>query len=423
MTSRVARWMGSHRVPLEAFGVGMMTCILLALRAPFAIRRLWAEDGNLFLQQALDQGLLRPFGEAYAGYYLFVPRVIGAFAAAVPIREAPLATWLGVAAVVGWCAATIYVESEGWLATRPTRVLLALSVVLLPALGLEAIANSATLQYTLLFASLVALTGRSPTRWSSINRMTMVTVTALTTPLALMLAPIAALRVLRRRPRRVDATSAAWAIATSLQLGMILVARPGRAIGAPANRAWILSNYDHEVLYKNLLPKPLASTTVAPITILAGACLVLFAVWLAWRRARRETALLLLLVPALGVGFWTFTALNSGLPPRYRVFPALCVIWSALIASEEVLRGRRPQRLVDWRLTSIVVVVFALSWATYWRPGSNRSSGPPWSVALSEADRRCRSQLLRTVAVRISPATRRSRVWTVHVRCDEVLHR
>lgn len=209
---RVVRWSGSHRMPIEAAGVGVVTVLVLALRAPFAMSRLWAEDGSVFLQQASSRGVLRSFGHAYAGYYLFVPRVIGGLASAVPVREAALTTWLGVAAVVGWCAATIYVESKRWLTTRPTRLLLAFSIALQPALGLEAIANSATLQYTLLFTSLVALAGMSNNRWSSVNRVAIVAVTALTTPLALFLAPIAALRVLRSRPRRrPDATVTAWA--------------------------------------------------------------------------------------------------------------------------------------------------------------------------------------------------------------------
>ena len=104
---------------IEPFAVGAAAVLALALRAPFAIGRLWAEDGTVFLQEAKNRGVVRPFGDAYAGYYLFVPRVIGALAAAVPIRYAALTTWLGVALVVGWCAATIYAESEQWLTTFP----------------------------------------------------------------------------------------------------------------------------------------------------------------------------------------------------------------------------------------------------------------------------------------------------------------
>ena len=409
-------------MPIEASGVGVVTVLVLGLRAPFAIGRLWAEDGSVFLQQARNRGVVRSFGQGYAGYYHFVPRVIGALASSVPVREAALTTWLGAAVVVGWCAATIYVESERLFATRPTRLLLALSIVLLPALGLEAIANSANLQYTLLFTALVALVGMSTNRWSSVNRVAIVAITALTTPLALLLAPVAALRVLRSRPRRPDATVTAWGIATALQIGMILIARPQRNVGLPGNKARIVSYYDHRVLYANLLPKQVASTTIAPIATLIGVCLVLVAAGLAWQRLRRATGLLLLLVPAIGFAFWTYAGINYGSPPRYRVFPALCVIWSVLVAWEELLRALRPRFRVDWRLAGIVVVLLALSWVTYWRPAPYRASGPAWSTALSSADRRCRIEQMPTVVVRISPVVPGSGLWGIRLQCNDVLH-
>ena len=322
--------------------------MILALRAPFAISRLWAEDGSVFLRQAIDSGVVRPFGHAYGGYYLFLPRVIGAIASSVPLRDAAVTTWVCVAAVVGWCAATIYAESEGLLTSFPSRAVLALSIVLLPALGLEAIASSSDLQYTLLFASLVALTGMSADRWSMVNRVAMVTVTALTTPLALFLAPVAAVRVMRLRPRRVDSTTAGWALGTVAQFAMILVGRPARVIAS--GKGLIVTHYYHWVLYENVLPKRLSSSTVtvAPLSVIVGVGLVVLACVLAWRGGRRASAVLLVVVPAVGFAFWTFAGIRYGLPVRYRVFPALCVIWCVLVTWEELLRAFRPRPAARW---------------------------------------------------------------------------
>ena len=236
-----------------------------------------------------------------------------------------------------------------------TRALLALSVVLLPALGLEAIGSSADLQHTLLFASLVALMGVSADRWWSWNRVAIVAVAAITTPLSLFLAPIAVLRVLRRRPRGVDATVVAWAVATAVQLGMILVVRPSRV--KSAGDTSIITHFNHRVLYANLLPKFANGTLIAPVAVIIVACLVVLAAVLAWRRPRRAKAVLLLLVPAIGFAVWTFGGIRYGTPARYRVFPALCVIWSVLVAWEELLHARRPRLPIDWRLAGIVVIL------------------------------------------------------------------
>jgi hypothetical protein len=407
---------------LEAVAVGIAAVVVLAARAPFAMHRLWAEDGKIFLQQPINDGIVRSFGKAYAGYYLFVPRVIGAAASAVPLRRAAFTTWLGAAAVVGWCAATIYAESRSWLDTRVSRALLAFSVVLLPSLGFEAIANTSTVQFTMLFASLVALTGTSTTRGSTANRCAMLALTGLTTPLALTLAPIAVARVLLlRRPRRLDATTVAWGVAIVVQFAMILIGRPGRNVGTPGNKAQIPSYYVHQVLYPNLLPKQLATRGVAPLLVLPIVALVVAAAWHAWRRGERDRAVLLLLVPLTGFAFWAFVSASSGAAARYVVLPACCFIWSVLLACEEILRAISRRRPVAWRAMSIVLVILLLSWTTYWKPSVLRSSGPRWSAALAFAYQQCQHQSQSSsVAVAISPGGHLPGLWTVKLPCHDL---
>ena len=367
----------------------------------------------MFLQQAVARGVVSPFGQSYAGYYNFVPRVIAVVASTFPLRWAATTTWVGVAVVVGWCAATITYESHQWLDAPAARVLLGLSIVLLPALGLEAIATSSELQYTLLFTSLVVIIGTSTKRWPEVNRVAIVAVTALTTPLTLVLAPLAAFRVLRRRPRRIDATAAAWAIATAVQFGAVLLEHPPRNVGTPAKR--IASQYQQQVVYANLLPKQLAHSSVARYLALTGACLVVLAVASAWRQSRRSTAVLLLVVPAIGFAFWTFAGINYGLPPRYRVFPALCLVWSVLVASNELGQMRRPPLPVGRLIPGLAALVLVFTFVTYWQPPRHRSSGPIWSNSLKAAQNRCRQQGRLTATVAISP-----KGWSVTLPCHEI---
>ena len=209
----------------------------------------------------------------------------------------------------------------------------------------------------------------------------MVTVTALTTPLALLLAPVAAVRVMRLRPRRVDSTTAAWALGTVAQFAMILVGRPTRVIGS--GKGLIVTHYYHWVLYENVLPKRLSSSTVtvAPLSVIVGVGLVVLACVLAWRGGRRASAALLVVVPAVGFAFWTFAGIRYGLPVRYRVFPALCVIWSVLVAWEELLRAFSPRLPLDGRLACIAGLVLVIGWATFWTPAAHRASGPEWSAS------------------------------------------
>jgi hypothetical protein len=421
--ARLSRRIRGYSGLIEALGVGVAAMVLLAWRAPFAIQQLWAEDGTVFLQQVINHGAFPPFGNAYAGYYLFLPRTIAALAAAAPIREAAFSMWLGTAVIVGWCAATIYAESKGRLNTFPTRALLALSIVLLPALGLEAIGSASDLQYTLLFTSLIALTGLSTDLGHTVNRVAILVVTGLTTPLALLLAPVALLRVLRARGRRrFDSTAIAWAVATAFQFGMILVLQPPGRNSKAGNNKLIVKHFNRRVLYENFLPKRFSTSTatIAPIAAIAAVLLILAAAALAWRRRRRTTAALLLLVPVIGFGFWFFAAILYGSPARYRVFPALCVVFALLVGWEELMRGLTKKRPVDWRLAGIIVLILGLSWVTYWTPDPYRTSGPTWARALATAERRCRTYKLHDVSIKTAPVDSQAKLWAVRLPCREL---
>jgi len=407
------RRVGRRACLIESVGVGVLAVLALAARAPFTLSHLWAEDGAVFLQQAVTRGVLSPFGQAYAGYYNFVPRTIAVVASMFPLHWAATTTWAGTATVVGWCAATITYESHEWLHDPAARILLGLSIVLLPALGAEAIATSSELQYTLLFTSLAALMGSGTTRGSEVNRVAIVVVTALSTPLTLLLAPFAALRILARRPRRIDVTAAAWTIATAMQFGAILIEHPPRNVGTPGKR--IVSQYQQQVLYANLLPKQLAHSSAARYLALIGACLVVLAVTSAWRQSRRSTAVFILLVPTIGFGSWTFAGINYGLPPRYRVFPALCLVWSVLVASNELGRRLRTALPIGRLIPGLATVVLVLTFATYWQPPRHRSSGPTWSSSLATAQHRCRQQGRPSAAIAISP-----KGWKVTLPCHDI---
>jgi hypothetical protein len=412
---------GDRSRSVTTFSLSFLAVALLAARAPTAMRKLWAEDGAVFLEQARTNGPLRPFLQASAGYYQLVPRIIGAIAAAVPLRAAALTTWLVVAVVVGWCAGTVYADSTPWLTNLATRGLLALSVVLLPALGLESIASAASLQFTLLFASLIALLGASPRRAVSRNRVVLIVVTGLTTPLSLLLAPFVAMRVWRRPRKRPDGAVIGWAVSVATELALIGIVRPSRKIGAPKSGTGIVSGYVRHVLGENLLPHSAARSAIGPVLVMLVASGVATVAYQTWRRSRHDLALVLVVVPMLGFVFWIVAGLQfgHGLPSRYRLFPAWCTIWSVLAAADAAGTARRLRwRRTGWISITVAAALFG-SWATYWTPAAVRTSGSNWTDALSTAAQRCRLDRRSTVLVRIAPVGPTT-VWAVRVLCDDL---
>ena len=89
-----------------------------------AWRVVWAEDGTIFLQQALDQSFAQALGTTYAGYLHVVPRLLAEPAALLPLSAA--AAWLAIAsaAVASLLAAYVWVASATLFETRRARALL-----------------------------------------------------------------------------------------------------------------------------------------------------------------------------------------------------------------------------------------------------------------------------------------------------------
>lgn len=106
--------------------------------------RVWAEDANIFLAEALQRGPWSVLFEGYAGYQHFVPRVV--VAAIFPFFDMaayPVLLFLITAALTGLIGAGVYWLSGDIVRWRPARVSLALITFLVPLATQETVGNLA----------------------------------------------------------------------------------------------------------------------------------------------------------------------------------------------------------------------------------------------------------------------------------------
>jgi hypothetical protein len=73
---------------------------VIRLPGDAAYNTIWAEDGSVFLNQAINQGVLHAFTIPYAGYLHLVPRVLATVAALLPLQWAAAILGVGSALVV-----------------------------------------------------------------------------------------------------------------------------------------------------------------------------------------------------------------------------------------------------------------------------------------------------------------------------------
>ena len=409
---------------LASVVIGGAAFLLLLLRAPQAPRKIWAEDGSVFLQDAVDHGPLRPFFDSYQGYFLLVPRAIGAAAASLPLQAASQIMWALVALVVAYCAGAVYLFSWPWLQSRPSRTILAVSLVILPTLGIEAIANAANLQFMMVFASMIVLLGSSRSGVQGLSGFLLVVSTGLTTPIALFLAPIAALRILWRRPHRVDSTIVAWLLGITVQIVAILLASTHRTIRGESSFEGTIDALLEDVLFTNLAPLGDPTMGSSRVLALGVASLLVCGAALAWHNHDRRKAGLILGVPVAGSVLFLLMGLRFGVNSRYMSIPAWCVIWSLLVSIEALATSinrkcelRRGQAVVA---SALVAALLAMILLRSWTPSSYRSSGPIWRDSISAAEYFCSFAENDRANLRVAPVRPRSGAFFVRVPCTSI---
>jgi hypothetical protein len=408
----------------QAAAVGVLAAVLLFVRVPQASRNFWAEDGNVFFGNAYNRGFIHSFLRPYQGYYDFVPRTIAAISVLVPLRAAATTTFVLVALVVAWCAGTAFLASRPWVQTLAGRVFLAISLVALPVLGVEALGNAANLQFTMLFVALLVLLSENTSRRVNINGAVFVIATGLSTPTLVGLVPVVVWRIARRRTIRPDIITWAWIAGTLGHLLPIAIVRPPRS-SASVSLGVIANGYSRDVVRYNF--SGFAGLNLGSATILAVSVIVLAGAAVSLWRGAPSRAALLLIVPATGVVVFVASASTQAVggshahplhvATRKDVFPALCLTWAVIVAVECLIeafetRSRQTREI----FASAAFVVLLLVWSAHWSPPPSRTSGTTWNEGVRGAARDCvASQKYARIAILPQPST-----WYVLVRCSDV---
>jgi hypothetical protein len=158
---------GGNRIGLAgavAAIVALATVLQVAREAAVsAWDTVWAEDGSVFLADALNHSFFSTLFEPHGGYLHVVPRLVAGLAASLPLELAAPTFNVVSALVVSLLASFVYLASANKLQARSSRLALSTLVALLPAAGSELLGNAANLHFYLIFACFWALMWRSDT--------------------------------------------------------------------------------------------------------------------------------------------------------------------------------------------------------------------------------------------------------------------
>jgi hypothetical protein len=380
------RWAGLVAVQVVLVAAGGLVMLARVGGRP-VWRSVYAEDPGIYLPQALAH----PWQvlQSYGGYLQLVPRLIGQGAALVPVKDASVVFAVGGAVVASGCAVFTYHASAGVVGSRWWRVVLGVSVVLLPVAQLEVADNGLNTIWYLLVALFWAALWRPVTRAGVVVAGVVAFAAAASSSLGLLLVPLFAARalVVGRRLREHGAT-VGWAAGCLLQLGVIATSHVSRL--APHDPLDAVRYYAHEVVLPALgwhLSWHLRTAVgLTAATLLAG--VVIFAV-LGWAVVTQPGKCRVFILTAVATGL-VFTAVTSAFAwggpgqlltihvehgARYATVPIL-LLDAALIAAADTYTRRHWPHPRAIAATVALAAVLATGWATDFRYPVRRFAGP-----------------------------------------------
>lgn len=420
-----ARGVGRGLLPLAVvLGAGL---VLLRQRGPGALDTLWAEDGEIFLQDALVDA--SPWGwlRSYAGYLHLAPRILASLAASLPLEWAPLVLSGGAALAAAAVALVSFQAAEEHIPSRVHRALLALALLVLPAAGLES-ANAAANIHWYLLAGLawVALWRPSGPAGAWVGGAFLF-VTAASDPFAVLAVPVLGWRLLRGAGRVERVFAGALGGGLLLQAGVVLSSAGSRSLDPLSTPPWILGRwYGFHVLEGAVFGVALRDRLNVVLGEVASGALALVALSILLMPCIRSIARSPRLVPASLAGhhlglFFLPVALSGVSTSRYAVAPIMLLY--GLVAWGSVRDAPGWRRLAARLAVAALILPAAIDFAP-WNP---RAEGPRWSEGLSNARRQCALALRGAVEVEVPPRPRRSEPdgeqsqrWTVQIPCTSL---
>jgi hypothetical protein len=200
---------------------------LLRQRGTPSWRTVWAEDGGLYTQQAVNVGGLRVLLRGYMGYLQLPPRLIALPTPYFSLRYLALYSSL-VSVVVGALLAWgVYHWSRGWIQPRPVRFALAALVVLMPALGGDSTATFTNLIWLFLAALPWALISKEEGNLDLVGRSAVAALAATSSLLSLCFLPLALGWLVYRRSKAAVVVTTSFAVGAVLQGAVALRSKTG----------------------------------------------------------------------------------------------------------------------------------------------------------------------------------------------------
>jgi hypothetical protein len=402
------------------------------MRFPFIFRKMYAEDGSLFLVDALRFKFPTDLIEPAAGYSTLIMRLGGRFVSIFPLENAAIMGGLFTAICLSALAAGLFQYNNFNSQNFLSRLTLSLSFLFLPLTSFSAVGNIANLYVYFMTASAVFLYYHEKTLGETFYKSFMLLVAALSLPLTIFLLPILLHRIYLDKKAneylKILRSDVVFVTGLVSQFVFIAITSFGerapnapqsifkvvylyfeRGIGISIIPKWgFISNTNGVVKYENSI-EILQSLQLRLIVVLVILALFAFIFYRSISKISWGMRSQICLIMALGFMYSILVGLFFNSEPRYMIFTSFLTCWAILLLLDS--QGNSNLRFISTSYI-IVVLVFGLTASIH------RSQGPEWKSEVSKARQICiESENLEKVEIRTLPV---DRIWNAKISCKNL---
>jgi hypothetical protein len=426
---------GEAAAVLVAFLV-IATILSLLRLGTGSYEKVWAEDGPVYLQGAIDQGFFHSLFTPYAGYLVFGPRLIASFAALFPIGDIAAVVAIVSALFAALSGVAVWFGSAGHVRDDWLRGALAVATALAATAGQETLDSAAYAPWFLLVGSFWLLFLRPRTWWGACLAGGFLLLTGLSTPGVWFFAPVALVRIFSvGRERRSWPVLAGWAIGALVQIPVIL----GQEQGAPLWSKHIWTALFQRVIDGGIFGQRLGGGLwdQGGWKFLILLCLVIaIGLVIGLRRGPVSarwfvafaipTSFLMFIIEVyqrtVGPNIYWSPGVSGGTSSRYVLVPAMIFLSALVVTVDGAFRARgaeggaRPApRWRAWPIAAVVGLIL-LAVAVSFDMSHGARGGPRWHEGLRVAADKCVGKAEPLAAIPTTPEP-----WGIQfIPCGEV---
>lgn len=404
-----------------AIGLTSFLVVLLinTFRVSSGLQNFWAEDGVVFYSDVLNEDFPQRFfvDSGGGGYLNLSGKLIAEFVGMFPIKFAPVVNFIFVNLVYSILITVIYNRLYIYFKTRTFLFLFMGFFIFVPIASFDSVATSINLHFFLLFTIFILIFAKG--QKSSVVSHSIIFVTCLSDPLAILLIPAIAASIILKKDFRTHLLT--YTLSLLIQVAFILkfFGDSTRVVGLDPSVIKTVYLFMDRVVGSSFIPnwgfidgRSFENSEVSNILILRliVSILVLLVIFYTVSVARPINSVSLKNGKNFLVGsmlltcivYWTLAGLLFNPEPRYAIFPSLCLVLIFLMSLDSIVSTQKSIKIAKY-IQFIVLFLFVSIFFSTFQVSGIRNTELIWSEQIEAGKDACKDGKTSKVELRVPP--------------------